>query len=132
MSSHQDFAQVVGAKDDVTGQFVYAPPLARVLNESPELIAALQNAGAGANALAYRLAVNDPTYLAQLAEANKDPNIAVGEQAAQVIATANGLTSVSAAGASGVIDKAAQMAAMSDEQIKAHGAEVMRKGGIAT
>ena len=131
VASHTDFANVVGHADPVTGQFVYAPPLARVLQQDPSLIAALQNAGAGANALAYRIAVNDPTYQAEVAESNKPAPQVAGEAAEQAIKAAASLTSVSAVGSGAAIDKAAQIAAMSPEQFTAYKNEVMKNGGVA-
>ena len=131
ISGHTDFEAVVGKTDQSTGQFIYAPPLARVLSEDPTLIATLKSAGAGANALAYRLAVTDKTYQAELTEAAKDPNIVAGEAAEVAIKAVTGLTSVSAVGTGGVIDKAAQMAGMSDAEHQAHTDAVKRNGGVA-
>lgn len=133
LGAHADFAQVVGAEDPVTKQFVYAPPLARVLTANPSLITALQNAGAGATALAYEIAVNDPAYQQQLAEQAKPAQQIAGEAAEQAITAAAGLQSVSSVGAaSGVIDKGAQFAAMTNEQIAEHGQKVIQQGGGAS
>ncbi len=129
--SHPDFDKVVGHNDPETGKFIYAPPLVNVLKQSPQLRVALQNAGAGANALAYQLAVNDPAYQVQLAQSSKPASEITNEAAENAIKTAASMTSLSAAGSGGVIDKSAQILAMTDEQIKAHGEEVMRKGGVA-
>lgn len=133
LGTHADFAQVVGTEDPVTKQFVYAPPLARVLAENPSLITALQNAGAGANALAYQIAVKDPTYQQQLAEQAKPAQQIAGESAEQAIKAAASLQSVSSVGApSGVIDKGAQFRAMTNEQIAKHGEQVIQQGGGAS
>lgn len=132
IATHADFAQVVGAKDPATKQFVYAPPLARVLNQNPGLIAALQNAGAGANALAYQIAVNDPAYQTEVAQRNKPADQIAGETAEQAIKAAASLQSVSNVGNSGVIDKEEQILKMSPEQFTAYLEEVKRKGGVAT
>lgn len=129
VAAHSDFAAVVGSKDPLTGQFVTAPPLARVLNANPALMTALQ--GPGAYALAWQLAVNDPTYQAELAQQAKLPPQVAGEAAEQAIKAVEGLTSVSAVGQGATIDKGAQIAAMSDEEIKAKVAEVIKGGGIA-
>ncbi len=131
ISSHADFAQVVGHADPVTKQFVYAPPLARILGANPGLIAALQNAGAGANALAYQIAINDPTYQAELAQKAKPAAQVAGETAEQAINAANSLTSVSAVGSAGVIDKGAQIRAMSDEEFKNYTDKIKRDAGVA-
>lgn len=129
IATHADFAQVVGQSDPKTGQFIYAPPLARVLQKEPQLLSALQ--GPGGNALAYRLAVNDPAYQAELAELAKTKDQVTGENVEKVINQAQGLASVSVAGTSGVIDKGAQMRAMTDEQITAHGDQIIQQGGVA-
>ena len=62
LSSNPDFNQVVGSIDPASGQFVYAPPLLRVLQANPGLLPALQSAGNGSSALAYALASKDPQY----------------------------------------------------------------------
>ncbi len=129
VAAHADFAKVVGSKDPLTGQFVTAPPLARILNQNPQLMSALQ--GPSAYALAYQLAVNDPTHQAELAQQAKLPPQVAGEAAEQAIKAAEGLTSVSAAGTGATIDKSAQIAAMSDEEFNKHKNAVISQGGIA-
>lgn len=129
VAAHTDFAAVVGSKDPLTGQFVTAPPLARVLSQNPQLMTALQ--GPGAYALAYQLAANDPTYQAELAQRAKLPPQVAGEAAELAIKASEGLTSVSAVGTSATIDKAAAYTTMSDEEIRAKRDEVIRQGGIA-
>lgn len=131
IASKTDFAQVVGQKDPASGQFIYAPPLARVLNANPGLIAALQGAGEGANALAYQLGANDPTYQAQVAQAAIPAPLRAAETAEAVVKAANSMTSVSAAGGAGVIDKAAQIRAMSNEQFIEYKNSIIAQGGIA-
>lgn len=130
IASNTDFADVVGTTD-ASGRFTPAPPLLRAMKADPQLAAALQAAGPGANLLAYKIAVNDPIYQKQLADRNKPAPEVAGETAEQAIKAAASITSVSAVGTSGVIDKGAQFAGMTDEQIKAHAEKVMREGGVA-
>ncbi len=129
IAAHTDFASVVGSKDPITQQFVTAPPLARVLSQNSQLMTALQ--GPGAYALAYQLAVNDPTYQAELIQRAKPAPQVAGEAAEQAIAAVEGLTSVSAVGQSATVDKKAHLAALSDEEFKAYKDEVIKSGGIA-
>ncbi len=128
--SNPDFAEVVGA-NDASGNFTPAPPLLRAFQKDPQLAADLRAAGTGGNRLAYKIAVADPIYQQQLADKAKTAPVVAGEVAEQAIKAAATMTSVSAAGTTGVIDKGAQFANMTDDQIKAHGEEIMRKGGVA-
>ena len=128
--SNPDFAEVVGA-NDASGNFIAAPPLLRAFQKDPQLAADLRAAGTGSNRLAYKIAVADPIYQQQLADKAKTAPVVAGEVAEQAIKAAATMTSVSAVGSTGAIDKGAQFAAMTDEQIKVHGEEIMRKGGVA-
>ncbi len=130
MASNPDFAEVVGA-NDASGNFIAAPPLLRAFQKDPQLAADLRAAGAGGNRLAYKIAVADPIYQQQLADKAKTAPVVAGEAAEQAIKAAATMTSVSAVGTTGAIDKGAQFANMTDDQIKAHGEEIMRKGGVA-
>lgn len=130
IAANADFTDVVGTTD-AQGRFTAAPPLLRAIQKDPQLTADLQAAGVGANRLAYRIAVTDAIYQQELADKNKPAPQVTGETAEQAIKAAASLTSLSSVGTSGVIDKSAQFAAMTDEQIKAHAEAVMRKGGVA-
>ena len=127
ISSHADFDQVVGVTN-AQGQFVAAPPLLRALQADPQLQVALQAAGQGANLLAYKIAVNDPAYQKQLVAATPQGQAQVAEVAIQ---QAQAMPSISAVGSPGVIDKGAQMAAMSDEQFAAHKDAIIQQGGVS-
>ena len=130
VASNPDYAEVVGTTD-AAGRFTAAPPLLRAMQKDPQLAADLQAAGAAAGRLAYKIAVNDPAYQQALADKNKADPVVAGEAAAKALAAASSLTSVSATGTAGTVDKGAQFAAMSDEQIQAHLAGVLKAGGVA-
>ena len=127
MAAHADFAQVVGTTN-AQGQFIAAPPLLRAIQADPQLEAALHAAGQGASLLAYKIAVNDAAYQKQLAAATPQGQAQVAET---VIKNAQAMTSISAVGNNGVIDKGAQIAAMSDEQFAVHKNAVIAQGGVA-
>jgi len=132
MATHADFAQVVGGNDPVTGQFTYAPPLLRAIQLNPQLMTDLQAAGTGANRLAYQIAVSDPTYQTQLAQANKPAPQLQAEAAEAAINSAQSMTSISAVGSGGVIDKAAELRNMSDADFAAHKQAVIQQGGVSS
>ncbi len=127
MSSHVDYDQVVGVTNH-QGQLIAAPPLLRALQADPQLRAALQAAGQGAGLLAYKIAINDPTYQKQLAAATPQGQAVVAET---VIDNAQKLNSISALGNTGIIDKGAQLSAMSDEQFQEHKREIISQGGVS-
>jgi len=127
IASKPDFAKVVGAVDPLTGQFMYSPPLTRVIQSNPSIATALQSAGNNAAILAYELASKDPVYMAEVAEANKPPAQKLSEQANQTIQQANSQTSVSAVAGVGSLDKAAAIRAMSDEEFKAYKQNIVSK-----
>jgi hypothetical protein len=127
MSSHADYAQVVGVTNQ-QGQLVAAPPLLRALQADPQLQAALLAAGQGASLLAYKIAVNDPAYQQQLATATPQGQAVAAET---VIQNAQAMTSISAVGSGGIIDKGAQVAAMSDAEFAAHKNAVIKQGGMS-
>lgn len=127
MSAHADYSQVVGVTNQ-QGQFVAAPPLLRAFQADPNLQAALLAAGQGANLLAYKIAVNDPAYQQQLVAATPQGQAVAAET---VVNNAQKLTSISALGNNGVIDKGAQLAAMSDEQFQEHKKSIIGQGGVS-
>jgi hypothetical protein len=129
MTAHPDFALVVGTNHPQTGQFVAAPPLLRAMQQNPQLVTDLQNAGAGAKRLAYSIAINDPTYQQQLAEAAKPVPQVQAESAEAAINNANSMTSISAVGTGAALDKVAQIRAMSDEEFEAHKQAIIQQGG---
>ncbi len=131
MASNPDFAEVVGA-NDASGNFIAAPPLLRAFQKDPQLAADLRAAGTGSNRLAYKIAVADPVYQQQLADKTKTAPVVAGEAAEKAIKAAATMTSVSALGSTGSLDKGAQFVAMTDEQIKAHGDKVILAGGGAS
>jgi len=132
MTSHADFENVVGVNDPATGRFTYAPPLLRALQSNPQLVADLRAAGTGANRLAYMIAVNDPGYQKQLAEANK-PVVQVQSEAAEAaITNAQAMPSISAIGANGIIDKTAQIQNMSDAEFRAYKEAIIARGGVSS
>ena len=128
VSSKPDYAQVVGHTDPITGQFVTAAPLQRIIANNPSITAALQSAGPSASILAYELASKDPQYMAEVAKAAVPPVVAASEQAAAVIQNANTMASISAVAGQGAIDKAAAIRAMSDEEFEKHKQTVMNQG----
>lgn len=118
IASKPDFAQVVGIVDPLTGQFIYAQPMLRVFQTNPGIMQALQSAGAGGFQLAYKIASQDPTYMAEVAKATANPVVAASEKANQVIQNANSMTSVSAVAGAGTLDRKAAILALSDEEFK--------------
>ena len=126
ISSHADYAEVVGVTLP-NGAFQPAAPLSRVLKENPALVSALQNSPNKA-VLAYSIASKDPQYLKEQAEKAKSEDTKAAEKAAAKIEAANKQISISdAKGGGGNLDKAAAIAAMSDEEFRKHNEEVMAK-----
>jgi hypothetical protein len=127
MASHADYAQVVGVTNQ-QGQFVAAPPLLRALQADPQLQSALNAAGTGANLLAYKIAINDPTYQTQLAAATPQGQAVVVET---VVQNAQAMTSISAVGSGGIIDKSAEIAGETDAQFQARKNAIIGQGGVS-
>lgn len=126
VASKPDFVKVVGTLDPVTGQYNFASPMKRALEEDPSLIHALRGAGSGAGMLAYKIASKDPKYVEEVAKAKADAVQKNSEEAAQVIQQADNLTSVSAVSGTGTIDKAAAIRAMSDQEFAAYKDKIMQ------
>ena len=125
IASRPDYAEVVGVIGP-RGQFQYAPPLIRALKENPALASALNNSPNKA-VLAYEIARKDPQYLAELADKAKSADTKAAEKAVVKIEAANKQLSVSAAKGGGQLDKAANIAAMSDEEFRKHNEQIMAK-----
>ena len=77
--------------------------------------------------LAYEIARNDPQYLKELTEKAKPADQKAAEIAAAKITAANKQVSISAAKGGGQLDTAAAIAAMTDEELKAHNQAIMDK-----
>ena len=126
MASHSDYEEVVGKT--VNGRFVESPALKKVLEDNPEL---RQGLGPIANTpsaqiIAYNMVKKlHPDYQKAegLSEAEKKEL-----NAKKVIDAANKKqVSVSAVPGGGQVDKASQIAAMTDEEFAAHKDAVMAK-----
>ncbi len=129
-SSHTDFAQVVGALDPTTQQFVHAPPLQRAIQRNPGIQQAINSMSpANAAVMAYEIASRDVQYVQEVAAANKPVEQQNSEQAQQVLDQANSQVSISAVAGVGTIDKAAQIRAMSDDEFEAHKQKIMAGSG---
>ncbi len=126
MNSHPDYAEVVGVTLP-NGQFQYAPPLSRELKANPALADALRSSPNKA-VLAYSIASKNPQYLTELAEKAKSDDTKAAEKAVVKIDAANKQLSISEAkGGGGQLDKAAQVAGMSDEEFRKHNETIMAK-----
>lgn len=125
VNSHPDYAEVVGVTLP-SGQFQPAPPLTRQLNANPALQNALRNSPNKA-VLAYAIASKDPQYLAELAEKAKSDDTKAAEKAAAKIDAANKQLSISVAKGGGQLDKANQLANMTDEEFRKHNEAIMAK-----
>jgi hypothetical protein len=125
LSQHPDFAEVVG-QNNAAGQFVYAPPLQRLLNSNPQLAQALLNSPQ-AGILAYALASKDPEYVASKAESAKTDEQKQAEEAAAILAKQQGTQSISTVAGQGSLDKAAMIRAMTDEEFRVYKENLMAK-----
>lgn len=116
IAAHPDYSEVVGVSLP-NGGFDIAAPLKRVIASNPALASKL----AGLDpAIAYQLAVTDPTYQKEVADNAKPADIKAAEKAEEAIKAAAQKASVSNAGGGGTLDKAAEIAAMSDEDFDKH------------
>ena len=114
INSHTDYADVVGVTLS-NGQFQAAPPLMRVMKENPALARSLmQNPNAE---IAYALASKDPQYLKEKADKGKPADVKAAEKAEEAIKAAAKKVSISAAGSAGSVDKTAEIAGKSDEEL---------------
>ena len=127
IASKPDFTKVVGVQDPITGQYMYAQPLLRVINANPSIAQALRGAGTNAAVLAYELASKDPQYIKEVAEAAKDPVIQASEKANQAIEQANSQVSISAVAGAGAIDRAAALRAMSEPEFEQYKQGIMSR-----
>lgn len=116
IASHPDYSEVVGTSLP-NGAFSIAPPLKRVIASNPALASKIMNLDP---AIAYQLAVTDPTYQKELADNAKPADIKAAEKAEAAIKAAAQKASVSNAGGGGNLDKAGEIAAMSDEDFDKH------------
>ena len=116
ITSHPDYSDVVGSSLP-NGGFSIAGPLKRVIANNPDLASKI----AGLDpAVVYQLAVTDPTYQKELAENAKPDDIKAAEKAEAAIKAAAQKASVSNAGGSGSLDKAGEIAGMSDADFDEH------------
>lgn len=119
MSSHPDYAEVVGTSDRY-GNFVPAAPLQRVLNQNPQLGQAITTSPQG-KILAYELAKADPVYQESIRTKGLPPEVKAAANAKAVVEAAAKQASISAAGTGqGNTDRAALVKKMSDAEFKAH------------
>lgn len=116
LTAHPDYADVVGTSLP-NGGFSMAAPLKRVLAKNPALASKIANLDP---AVIYQLAVTDPTYQTQLVNDAKPADIKAAEAAEAVIAAAAKKVSVSNAGGGGSVDKLAEVAGWTDQQLDDH------------
>lgn len=109
IAAHSDYEQVVGRADPVTGQFVMADPLKKVLTENPALQTALQG-NPHAGVIAYELAKHE--VAAAIKNTTKEAKAAI-EAAGQAI-------SISNVSGGGNMDKVAAMQGMNDADFAKH------------
>jgi len=124
IASKPDYAELVGVQ--VGNTFQYSPTMLRVMKANPMLTTALSQSP-NAPMLAYELASKDPQYLKEKADAAKNPEVLAAEKAAAALAAANKQVSIGGASGGGTLDKAAAVAAMSDEEFAAHNEKLMEK-----
>ncbi len=116
IASHPDYSEVVGISLP-NGGFNIAAPLKRVIASNPALASKIASLDP---AIVYQLAVTDPTYQKELADNAKPADIKAAEKAEEAIKAATQKASVSNAGGGGTLDKAGEIAAMSDEDFDKH------------
>ncbi len=124
IASHPDYSEVVGTSLP-NGGFNIAAPLKRVIASNPALASKIASLDP---AIAYQLAVTDPTYQKELAENAKPADIKAAEKAEAAIKAAAQKASVSNAGGGGSLDKAAEIAGMSDEDFDKHVEAIKNEG----
>lgn len=116
IASHSDYSDVVGTALP-NGSFNIADPLKRVIANNPDLASKI----AGLDpAVVYQLAVTDPTYQKEVADAAKPADIKAAEKAELAIKAAAQKASVSNAGGGGNFDKTSEILGMSDADFDKH------------
>jgi hypothetical protein len=114
VASKSDFADIVGTTNPLTGQFVFAQPAIDAMNKNPMVAQSLNGLDAARTAvLLYGLVKNSVTQQqANTQQANAQQAINNAQQTIQQANTQQSISSVT--GTNGVIDKGAQIQAMSD------------------
>ncbi|MBE3141163.1 MAG: hypothetical protein IMZ53_11370 [Thermoplasmata archaeon] len=126
VSSKNDYANVVGKTDPMTGVFQIAEPLKRQTEKNPLLAQALvylvKTKSPYTGIIAYEIASKDTEYQKSL---QKTTETVAAQQVAQALSTAQ--RSISAVSGTGTLDKVAQIRGMTDAQFAEHLEEIKRR-----
>lgn len=125
IAQHNDYAQVVGSADPVTGNFIPSEPLMKYLQKNPQMATVFQSSPM-AHVIAYETIKNSPEYKA----ATETAESKAAREAAAVIAQANKqnkMASISAVAGGGVLDKVTKIKSMSDAEFRAYKESIMAR-----